>query len=106
YARWQDGEVDLVSLSTKGRKPEWAVEVKWSDRYCDHPGELKSLIDFCRANKLEEPPLVTSITKTLVCDVRGIQIRFLPASLYCYTVGYNVTRGRQRLEALRSPDMR
>jgi len=43
YARWQDGEVDMVMLGAK-QEPSWAVEVKWSDRYCDKPEELKSLV--------------------------------------------------------------
>jgi hypothetical protein len=93
YARWKDGEVDLVNLEGK-QGATWAVEVKWSDRYCDQPGELKSQIGFCQANRLNEV-LVTSRTKTLACEVDGITIRFLPASLYCYIVGYNVIRIRK-----------
>ena len=30
YARWKDGEVDIVNLNAN-QKPTWAVEVKWSD---------------------------------------------------------------------------
>ncbi len=90
YARWQDGEVDVVRLSEETQKPLWAVEVKWSDRYCDHPAELKSLVSFAGANKLKRP-WVTSITRTADREVDGIQLRFVPASLYCYTVGYNAT---------------
>jgi len=43
YARWADGEVDLIWSEPGSRKVEWAIEVKWSDRYYDHPGELNSL---------------------------------------------------------------
>ncbi|MDO3624660.1 hypothetical protein Q3A68_00535 [Mucilaginibacter sp. BT774] len=32
YARWKDGEVDLVGLDDKKLKPKWAVEIKWSNR--------------------------------------------------------------------------
>jgi uncharacterized protein len=95
YARWHDGEVDIVMLGKK-QKPHWAVEVKWSDRYCDHPEELKSLVSFCHTNHLADP-LVTSKTKTLACKVDDIAIRFVPASVYCYTVGYNLIRGRKNL---------
>jgi uncharacterized protein len=45
YARWQDGEIDIVMLGAK-QKASWAVEVKWSDRYPDNPGELKSVVSF------------------------------------------------------------
>jgi hypothetical protein len=70
--------------------------VKWSDRYCDKPEELKSLVSFCQANNLSDP-LVTSKTKTMTCKVDDIAIRFVPASVYCYTVGYNLIRGRKNL---------
>ncbi len=95
YARWQGGEVDIVMLGSK-QKVLWAVEVKWSDRYCDKPEELKSLISFCRENRLDDV-WVTSRTKTLTCKVGGFKIPFVPASLYCYTVGYNLIHGRKKL---------
>lgn len=91
YARWADGgEVDMVHLDPK---PRWVVEVKWSDRYCDNAEELKSLLSFCRLNKLKNV-LVTSKTKTAKRNVGEVPIEFLPASLYCYTVGYNVVAGK------------
>ena len=93
HARWHDGEVDMVRLLPK-QKAAWAVEVKWSDRYCDNPHELESLLTFCHANGLESA-LVTSKTKTLDCIVEGIQIEFVPASIYCYTVGYNIIHGKK-----------
>ena len=95
YARWQDGEVDIVMLGSK-QKVRWAVEVKWSDRYCDKPEELKSLISFCRENRLDHV-LVTSRTKMLTCKVGGFKISFVPASLYCCTVGYNLIHSRKKL---------
>ncbi len=93
YARWQDGEVDIVSLDRNKQKPRWVIEVKWSDRYCDHPKELQSLISFCKTNKINDP-LVTSLTKTTVRTVDGIEIGFIPASVYAYTVGYNLIHAR------------
>jgi hypothetical protein len=95
YARWHDGEVDIVHLDPK-QKVAWAVEVKWSDRYCDKPDELKSLLSFCQANGLSDV-LVTSRTKTLTCNVGGIKIPFVPASVYCYEVGYNVIHSKRPL---------
>jgi hypothetical protein len=93
YARWDDGEVDIVTLGSN-QKVNWAVEVKWSDRYCDNVSELRSVLSFCRSNHLSHI-LVTSRTKTLTCEEQGITIQFLPASVYCYTVGYNLIRGRK-----------
>jgi len=90
YARWKGGEVDIVYLKTSEQKPEWAIEIKWSDRYIDHLSELSSLIEFCKMNSLEEP-LVTSKTTCAMVDYEGLKIEFTPSSLYCYTVGKNTT---------------
>jgi len=93
YARWQDGEVDIVMLGPK-QKVGWAVEVKWSDRYCEKPEELKSLISFCHKNRLKDV-LVTSRTKMLTCKIDGITIPFEPTSTYCYELGYNIIHGKE-----------
>jgi predicted AAA+ superfamily ATPase len=64
YARWksgrQEGEVDMVGLDTVRQKPYWAVEIKWSDRYVEYCGELKSLLQFLTTNRLGEA-IVTTI---------------------------------------------
>ena len=93
YARWQNGEVDIVMLGPK-QKVEWAVEVKWSDRYCENPQELEGLISFCHQNRLKNV-LVTSKTKMLTCKINGITVPFEPTSTYCYTLGYNIIHGKQ-----------
>ena len=91
YARWGDGEVDIVMLNRGDQKAAWAVEIKWSDRFCDNPGELSGVIDYCVDNGLLSA-LVTSKTRTATCNIKGITLNFIPASLYCYTVGYNIIR--------------
>ncbi|MEE9294437.1 MAG: DUF4143 domain-containing protein, partial [Phycisphaerae bacterium] len=93
YARWQKGEVDIVWL--RKNKPKWAVEVKWSDRYYEKPAELKSLIAFCHANQIYNPA-VTTRTKQGELTVQNVCMHFVPASLYCYTVGYNLIRSRKK----------
>jgi hypothetical protein len=105
YARWKDGEVDIVNLGSK-QNVLWAVEVKWSDRFCDDPGKLNNLVSFCKKNGLTNT-LVTSRTKTTTAIVDDITIRFVPACVYCYTVGYNLVQGRKNLtlvEQLEVPD--
>jgi uncharacterized protein len=101
YARWPEGEVDIVWLSPETQKAAWAVEVKWSDRYCDKPGELKNVISFCRDNGLKSV-LVTSRTKTATCTINGVTIRFAPASTYCYSVGFNIIHHKHFLMANQS----
>ena len=90
YARWKEGrgegEVDLVLVDDKKYKPVWGVEIKWSNRYFEKPNELKSLIQFCKANDFQNA-VVTSIDQTGVKKVENIEFTFLPASVYSYNIG-------------------
>jgi uncharacterized protein len=88
YARWQNGEVDMIGLSNQNLKPIWALEIKWSDRYFEKPSELKSLVAFCKKCNLKTA-LVTSIDREGVIEYEGIKLQFVPASSYAYTVGKN-----------------
>ncbi len=86
YARWKSGEVDIVGLSSEKLKPAWAVEIKWSNRYFDKPGELKSLNSFLVKNKLNRA-IVTTIDITDEIELKGVVYDYIPSSLYCYTIG-------------------
>ncbi len=88
YARWQNGEVDMVSLSDKNLKPLWALEIKWSNRFFEKPNQLKSLIRFCKTNKLKSA-LVTTIDTEGTKTIEDIELQFLPAASYTYTIGKN-----------------
>ncbi|MBP6311066.1 MAG: ATP-binding protein [Flavobacteriales bacterium] len=88
YSRWTNGEVDMVGLSEKTLKPQWALEVKWSNRYFEMPNALKSLVKFCLENDLDSP-IVTTIDKEGEKQCKGINIQFFPAAAYAYTVGRN-----------------
>lgn len=93
YARWKTGEVDIVYLDPKIQRAEWIVEVKWTDLYFERPGELKNVIQFCHANNLNEAT-VTTRQKTGWIRIENIKIEFIPASIYCYLVGYNIIQGK------------
>lgn len=95
YARWKDGEVDIVHLDER-QKAMWAIEVKWTDRFYDRPRELKNLIQFCHANNLKEAA-VTTRNKSGKITIDNVNLEFIPTSLYCYTVGYNIVKGKQNL---------
>ena len=47
YANWKDGrklgEVDMVGIDIAHQKPNWCVEIKWSDRYVNKVSELKKI---------------------------------------------------------------
>jgi len=86
YARWKNGEVDIVGLTADKLKPAWAVEIKWSNRYFERPEELKSLSNFLISNNLKKAVITTiDITNELQFD--NYTYDYMPASLYCYTVG-------------------
>ncbi len=86
YARWHNGEVDMVGLSQATQKPIWAVEVKWTNRFFQRPKDLKKLVSFCKINNISNT-LVTTIDKSGSIELKGITIHFLPAAAYAYTVG-------------------
>ncbi|PCJ27162.1 MAG: ATPase [Flavobacteriales bacterium] len=88
YARWKNGEVDIVSLSNTKQKPIWAVEIKWSNRYVKSLQKLSSLKSFCKKNNLDRT-LVTTLDIEEIKEDDGLTYDFTPSSLYCYTVGRN-----------------
>jgi len=86
YARWKNGEVDIVGLSSSDLKPAWAVEIKWSNRYYEKEKELKSLSSFLTKNKLKRA-IVTTIDITAEIELNNLTFDYMPSALYCYTVG-------------------
>ncbi len=90
YARWQNGEVDIVKLRGDTLRPAWAYEVKWSDHYFEQPGKLSSLIRFAQANKLEQVMVTTKTITGTKAAGRNLTLKFIPASLHCYIVGRRV----------------
>jgi predicted AAA+ superfamily ATPase len=94
YARWKNGEVDMVGLDQKNLKPQWALEIKWSNRFFNKPHELKSIINYCKKNRLTSA-LVTTIDKEGKFIVDDITLYFVPASIYAYVVGNNTLQQKQ-----------
>ena len=88
YARWGDREVDMVGLGNKTQKPEWAVEVKWSDRLINHYELLEHCVELITKNpSISEPILVTSKTLSDAILYKNSAFEFMPSSLYCYQLG-------------------
>jgi len=92
YARWKmgrsEGEVDIVLLDNKLFKPQWCVEIKWSNRYFDKPQELNSLTFFCKQNNFNAT-LVTTIDVSGNKNIEGLNITYVPAAVYAYNIGVN-----------------
>lgn len=90
YARWKmgrsEGEVDIVLIDHKLFKPQWCVEIKWSNRYFDKPQELSSLRHFCNQNNFKAT-LVTTMDQTGNKTLDNLNITFVPAAIYAYNIG-------------------
>ena len=92
YANWrtgkQQGEVDIVGLNIARQKPDWAVEIKWTDRFFERPNELASLKYFLEKNQMTQA-IVTSITQEGTKKIDDMALHFIPVACYAYTVGEN-----------------
>jgi predicted AAA+ superfamily ATPase len=93
YANWRinknkQGEVDIVGIDVARQKPQWAVEIKWSDRYAEKPGELESLLGYMPNNNLTDA-IVTTQTITSTTPSDNVVLHFMPAACYAYTVASN-----------------
>lgn len=96
YANWNEGkkkdEVDIVGIDDARQKPDWAVEVKWTNKPFQHPNdELKSLEYYMKTNGLSFA-LVTSISETGIKKMSYGSLQFMPAACYAYTVGENTLK--------------
>lgn len=85
FAAWQGGEVDLVQVN-EFQSPRWALEVKWSNQYYEHPNKLKSLIKYCKENKMNRA-FVTTIDKNATKIFQDITLVYRTAASHCYVVG-------------------
>ncbi len=83
-----------IWLSPQNFKPQWAMEIKWTNRFLEKPEEIKSLLTFCENNKLKSA-LVTTIDKSGSMEKNKIRIHYLPDALYAYTVGRNTILQKQ-----------
>lgn len=63
YVRWKSGrsagEVDIVLLDNKLFKPQWCVEVVWSNPCAEKPNIVSSLIYFCKQNNFSTTVVTT-----------------------------------------------
>ncbi len=90
YARWPEGEVDMVGCDKRKQKPVWTAEIKWTDRAAEDTTLLEHLADFARKHNQTEHPLVTTRTWRGTKEVDGVVFHFAPCSEYTYTVSRNL----------------
>ncbi|MDD9824457.1 MAG: ATP-binding protein [Gammaproteobacteria bacterium] len=95
YARWSQGEVDIVGLDSRQR-PAWCVEVKWSDGALAQRRLRSSLKSFLQKHP-GLPSVFTTRTETGKLDLgQGRQADCIPTSVYCYMLGFNIIGGALR----------
>lgn len=98
YARWTENkknrEVDMVGMDVARQKPNWAVEIKWSDRIVEQTTELKPLLNFLGNNNLPSA-VVTTMSKYVYKPMKSVGIQFIPAALYAYIVGDNTIKQKK-----------
>lgn len=96
YARWPQGEIDLVLLDAQTQKPQWAIEVKWSDRVASDRDQLRHLESF--AEKHPQLRACQLSTRTVI-DERtlrsGTPLQILPTSMLVYRTGKNLLLSKQ-----------
>ncbi len=93
YARWKSGEVDIVWLNAKQR-PDWCVEVKWSDLPCTDSRMVKGITEFVKNNNLTNA-IVTTRTLSQEGVVNAINVQYRPSASYTYTLGVNILSDKQ-----------
>lgn len=86
YARWTNGEIDMVGLDKQQLRPIWAVEIKWGNRAFERPDELRNLLSFCEKNGVKDA-VVTTRDKEGIGEYNGITINYTPSSVYAFNVG-------------------
>ncbi len=87
YARWKNGEVDLVTMDTTG--VTMAVEIKWSDRPLENSSEIKGLLDFAEKHKLTSSNSLVccTLSKSDIKRYGNKDVLFFPTSLFCLLLG-------------------
>ncbi len=91
YARWSDGEVDVVQVDPARGRPVWAYDVKWTDRPAEDHRDLDGLAKFGGLARVEHLGCSTR-TRSGVAQVAGQHITLFPLAQHCYRLGWlNVT---------------
>lgn len=97
YARWKGGkhEVDLVRVN-ESFKPIWALEVKWSNRFVNHPEELKNILLFARKAGLKK---IWFTTKSIHSSetINNVLVNFWPTSFLSLEIGSGILEQKREI---------
>lgn len=94
YARWREGEVDVVFLASATERPAWIGEIKWSDRIATHGFEELRALQTLQENHPKSIGDAFFTTRSVVdwekYNLNGLPVKVVPTALYCYTVSKNI----------------
>ncbi|QQR98563.1 MAG: ATP-binding protein [Sphingobacteriales bacterium] len=99
YARWNEGEVDVVILDPIYQKPYFALEIKWSNRFAEDPKQLRKILNFCNKNNIKTLH-VTTIDILKEEYFGDILIKFIPAAILALiesSVAFKIQRDTSNL---------
>ncbi len=85
FARWKRGEVDLVRMDAARQKPEWALDVKWSDT-ATRAADWKPLLDLAGQHGLQRV-VMTSRTVSATMQRQGIECVARPLAALAFKIG-------------------
>lgn len=91
YGRWPKGEVDFITYD--GHRPSNCAEIKWSNRAYEQDQELAQMLSFLKKHDIKRGT-VTTLDKIGVRTLNGVEIGFVPCSIFCYGIGAKAVRLR------------
>ena len=97
YARWKQGEVDIVHLNNSDQIPSWCVEVKWTDSPYSSNSKISGIIEFVKNNSVLDGALITTKTIGGMKTIQGVEFKFIPSALYAYNLSANIQGSIERL---------
>jgi predicted AAA+ superfamily ATPase len=100
YARWRDGEVDLVTVDMVTGKPVGVEEYKWSDRIARDAAIARHIVKFSRQHGLDRA-FMTTKTIQRTQTISGVKIHCIPTALACLLTSNILVR--EQLEAGKHP---
>ncbi len=90
YARWNNGEVDLVAMDETGIKAAFAIEIKWSDKPYQNLSEISGLLDFTKKHGIggdAGTAICLSKSKYAPKPYESGTVIFIPVSFVCLELG-------------------
>jgi len=90
YASWRRGAIDLLAFDQRSGRPDLLFEIDWADAHADSARGPVTVGKFARANCPAAPVQILTRSVARPVSLRGLSVRLIPASLYCYLLGREI----------------